>query len=126
MSDQVFIIILCTAVPPRAEPLTRLQWRRGADTPEGFSGAQAVMVGENVYVGGGTTECKIFQYNWNTGTWYTLPDCPLKSFGLTQYRGRLTTVGGLTPLGIVAQVYNFTKRRKSYFALISSVYEFVS
>ena len=41
--------------PPRAglSPHTRLQWRRGADAPEVFYGASAVVMGESVYVGGG-------------------------------------------------------------------------
>ena len=32
---------------------TKLQWRRGADAPGEFRGAQAVVMGESVYVVGG-------------------------------------------------------------------------
>ena len=79
---------------PGLSPHTRLQWRRGADAPEGFNTAQAVVMGESVYVGGGGTGYKIFQYSWRRGAWNTLPECPVSLFGLTQFMGRLTTVGG--------------------------------
>ena len=51
-------------------------------------------MGESVYVGGGGTEYKIFQYSWRREVWITLPECPVECFGLTQITGRLTTVGG--------------------------------
>ena len=79
---------------PGLSPHTRLQWRRGDDAPEGFGGAQAVVMGESVYMGGGGTGCEIFQYSWRRGVWNTLPECPVRGFGLTQFMGRLTTVGG--------------------------------
>ena len=67
---------------------------RGVDAPERLSGAQAVVMGESVYVGGGGTKYKIFQYSWRRGVWSTLPECPVRYFGLIQFTGRLTTVGG--------------------------------
>ena len=51
-------------------------------------------MGESVYVGGGGTGYKIFQYSWRRGVWNTLPECPVKHFCLIQFMGRLTTVGG--------------------------------
>ena len=53
-----------------------------------------MVMGESVYVGGGGTGCKIFQYSWWRGEWSTLPECPVRWFGLTQFMDRLTTVGG--------------------------------
>ena len=93
---------------PGLSPQTRLQWRSGADAPERFSQAQTVVMGESVYVGGGGTWYKIFQYNWRMGVWSTLPECPVKWFGLTQFMGRLTTVGGHDPAGsVTARVHQF-------------------
>ena len=51
-------------------------------------------MGESVYVGGGSTDYTVLQYSWRRGAWSTLPECPVKWFGLTQFTGRLTTVGG--------------------------------
>ena len=98
-------------------PHTRLQWRRGADTPEGFNRAQAVVIGESVYVGGGVgTGCKIFQYSWRRGVWNTLPECSVRWFGLTQFMGRLTTVGGQDQAGsrLTARVYEFARESQRW------------
>ena len=46
-------------------------------------------------MGGGSVEYEIFQYRWRRGAWSTLPQCPVRRFGLTHFMGRLTTVGGL-------------------------------
>ena len=101
--------------PPGLSPRTRLQWRRGADAPEGFRGAQAVVVGESVYVGGGGAEYKIFQYSWRRGEWSTLPECPVGWFGLTQFMGRLTTVGGRGQAGsATARVYDFASESQQW------------
>ena len=65
-------------------------------------------MGESVYVGGGETEYKIFQYSWRRGVWSTLPECPVKWFGLTQITGRLTTVGGKDrAMSRTGRVYEF-------------------
>ena len=94
--------------PPGLSPHTRLQWRRGTNAPERFSQAQTVVMGESVYVGGGRTEYKIFQYSWRRGAWSILPECSVRGFGLTQFMGRLTTVGGLDLAGsVTARVYEF-------------------
>ena len=51
-------------------------------------------MGESVYVGGGSTGYTVLHYSWRRGAWSTLPECPVGWFGLTQFMGRLTTVGG--------------------------------
>ena len=100
---------------PGLSPHTRLQWRRGADAPGVFNGAQAVVMGESVYVGGGWTEYKIFQYSWRRGQWSTLPECPVKWFGLTQFMDRLTTVGGQDQAGsATARVYDFASESQQW------------
>ena len=50
-----------------------------------------------MYMGGGWADYKIFQYSWRRGAWSTLPECPVRWFGLIQFMGRLTTVGGVDP-----------------------------
>ena len=103
--------------PPGLSPHTRLQWRRGADAPEGFDRAQAVVMGESVYVEGGVgrTGHKIFQYSWRRGAWSTLPECPVRWFGLTQFMGKLTTVGGLDQArSRTARVYDFVSESQRW------------
>ena len=101
--------------PPGLSPHTRLQWRWGADAPEGFDGAQAVVMEESVYVGGRGAGYKIFQYSWRKGVWSTLPECPVKGFGLTQFMGRLTTVGGQDQAGSrTARVYEFARESQRW------------
>ena len=63
--------------------------------------AQAVVVGENVYVGGGDADNHdddylVFHYNPARDTWTTLPSCSARLFGLGQLSGELLTVGGAT------------------------------
>ena len=72
-------------------------------------------MGESVYVGGGGTEYKIFQYSSGSGVWNTLPKCPVKWFGLTQFMGRLTTVGGQDRAGsATALVYELVSESQQW------------
>ena len=101
--------------PPGLSPHTRLQWRRGADAPERFDRAQAVVMGESVYVGGVGTGYMIFQYSWRREVWSTLPECLVRWFGLTQFMGRLTTVGGLDQAGSgTGRVYDFVSESQRW------------
>ena len=66
-----------------------------------------MVMGESVYVGG-VTDYTVLQYSWRRGAWSTLPDCPVEWFGLTQFTGRLTTVGGSDKRGSrTGRVYQF-------------------
>ena len=65
---------------PSSTPQARLQWKRCADIPGqlGRFSAQAVVMGEKVYVGGGITEklvdkFHIFKYNTTRDEWSHLP-----------------------------------------------------
>ena len=65
-----------------------------------MSRAQAIVVGEKVYMGGGYTtdrgdDHKVFQYNRRGDTWSTLPRCPVRWFGMAHFMGRIITVGGV-------------------------------
>ena len=72
-------------------------------------------MGESVYVGGGTTEHTVLQYSWRRGVWSTLPECPVEWFGLTQFMGRLTTVGGSDKTGSkTGRVYQFVSESQRW------------
>ena len=80
-----------------------------------FYSAQAVVMGGSVYVGGGTTEHKVLQYSRRRGAWSTLPECPVTWFGLTQFTGRLTTVGGRDRThSVTGRVYQFVSESQRW------------
>ena len=57
----------------------------------------------------------IFLYSWRRGAWSTLPECPVKYFGLNQFTGRLTTVGGQDRAGsITARVYDYISESQQW------------
>ncbi len=61
--------------------------------------AQAVLVGGKVYVGGSDTytldnDHLLFEYDRRRDGWATLPSCPVRWFGLGQFKGHIITVGG--------------------------------
>ncbi len=65
--------------------------------------AQAVAIGETVYFGSGTStigdaagDCpyKILKYNSTWDKWSPITDCPVVGFGMVEYNGKLTLVGG--------------------------------
>ena len=62
------------------------------------SGIQAVVIGSDVYVGGGSgqnTET-VMVYSLQTGTWRTLPPYESWSFGMAVVNNQLVLVGGLS------------------------------
>ena len=66
-------------------------------------------------MGGRGAGYKIFQYSWRRGEWSTLPECPVRGFGLTQFMGRLTTVGGQDQAGSrTARVYEFARESQRW------------
>ena len=74
-----------------------------------------MVMGESVYVGGGGTAYMIFQYSWKRGAWSTLPECPVRWFGLTQFMDQLTTVGGSDRTGSkTGHVYQFVSKSRRW------------
>ena len=75
--------------------------------------AQAVVMGERVYVGGGLTEkpdnkFHVFQYNTTRDEWSPLPPHTVCYFAMAQFTGKLITVGGGIPgSGPTGKVYRF-------------------
>ena len=60
---------------------------------------QAVMIGDNVYVGGGFMEtvkdaCSVLVYALRTGSWTTLPQYENQEFGMAALNNQLVLVGG--------------------------------
>ena len=82
--------------------------------------AQAVVMGEKVYVGGGATEkiidrfC-VFQYNTTRDEWSYLPPHTVCYFAVAQFTGRLITVGGWIPTsGATGKVYHFKEESQEW------------
>ena len=80
-------------------PAARLQWTKCANVPASFTKAQVVVMGESVCVGGGysfgSNDREVLIYNRRQDCWSHLPICPVKWFGMTQFKGKLITVGGI-------------------------------
>ena len=84
--------------------------------------AQAVVMGEKVYVGGGDTvevedRHHVFQYHTSRDEWSRLPPHPLIFFGIAQFAGHLITVGGEGAEGgydIAAEVYHFKEQSQEW------------
>ena len=66
--------------------------------PVGMSKAQAVVMGEKVYIGGGVTDIvsdfnQVLQYDPSRDEWSRLPPHHIVAFGMAQFEGNLITVG---------------------------------
>ena len=84
-------------------PLT-LNWRRGTDMPSNMgTTVQAVVLGDNVYVGGGGTDndcdsCTVMKLNLQQNRWTKLPQYSTKYFAMTSHTNQLVLVGGRDPV----------------------------
>ena len=79
---------------------------------------QTVVMGEKVYVGGGSTECaedrkQVFQYNLARDEWSRLPLHHVVWFAMTQFEGNLITVGGVIPY-TTGEVYYFNEQSQKW------------
>ena len=98
----------------------KLQWKSCADMPVGMAKAHAVIVGEKVYMGGGTTKrveyCNwIFQYDTSQDEWNYLPPSQTIYFAMAQFERNLITVGGLIPhVGVTGKVYRFKEQSQKW------------
>ena len=79
----------------------KLKWKQGNSMPFGMSNhIQAVIIGGNVYVGGGfnfKNERIMLVYTVHTGLWGTLPPYESKWFGMAAVNNQLVLVGGVHP-----------------------------
>ena len=101
-------------------PQARLQWVKCADIPLEMSSAQAVVMGEKVYVGGGVTEklhhrFHVFQYNTLRDEWGCLPPHHVLYFAMAQFKGHLVTVGGgVRGSDTTGKVYRFKETSQEW------------
>lgn len=74
-------------------------WKCCADIPIGMKGAQGVFFNNELHIGGGhtgnsVTDSTVFKYNPTLDIWDSLPQSPLKWFGMTVFNQQLVIVGG--------------------------------
>ena len=82
--------------------------------------AQAVVMGEKVYVGGGDTGkpddiFHVFQYITSHDEWSRLPPHTVCWFAMAQFTGKLITVGGVIPdSGATGKIYHFKEESQEW------------
>ena len=108
----MLVLSLPSLQPQLLHPQARLQWKRCADAPVEMHSAQAVVMGDKVYVGGGITgklvdKFHIFKYNTTRDEWSHLPPHTVCYFAMIQFTGHLITVGGRISSGATGKVYRF-------------------
>ena len=82
-------------------PLVSLEWKECSEMPLGMSDAQAVVLGDKVYIGGGDSthhsQAVLLIYDCHDDSWKTL-DTPTVNYALTTYNSQLVLVGGRDPI----------------------------
>ena len=101
----------CTVQVQLLHPQSKLQWKRCADMPMKKSRMQAVVIGDEVYVGGGANDNKtdtmtVLKYNHFKDEWTRLPDHCVVLFGFCQFQGELFSIGGVP--NDPAKVYRYS------------------
>ena len=81
----------------------KLKWNSGKDMPFTMAGCQAIVIGDNVYVGGGgmrsyTNRGVVMVYKICTGSWRKLSPHVSHRFGMATVNNQLVLVGGIHPL----------------------------
>lgn len=77
----------------------KLKWKQGEDMPLNMAHCQAVVIGDNVYIGGGDSYIKsqvVMVYKLSTKSWGILPPYENKWFGMAAVNDQLVLVGGKT------------------------------
>ena len=88
--------------------------------PVVMASAQAVVMGDKVYMGGGDTEndedCnQVFQYDSFSNEWSRLPPLKVIFFAMAQFEGDLITVGGWIPYnGVTGKVYRLEEESQKW------------
>ena len=100
-------------------PQSKLEWKRCADMPVKMIRAQAVAIGNEIYLGGGnnmnrTDLTAILKYNTVEDEWTRLPNHCMQLFGLCQFQGELLTVGVLSGGLPTNKVYRYTKEDRKW------------
>ena len=109
----VNLLLLLVLQPHLFDPQAKLKWRECADIPIGLTGAQAVVIQHQVYIGGSVAGNKrdlhlVFRYDPKQDTWELLSACPVRFFGMSHFKENLVTVGGKHQDGsITGKVYRY-------------------
>jgi len=117
--QSVLVLSFPSLQPQLLHPQARLLWKRCADAPVEMDSAQAVVIGEKVYIGGGITEKQddefhVFQYTSTRDEWSRLPPHTVCYFAMAQFTGKLITVGGMIHSGATGKVYRFKEESQEW------------
>ena len=77
----------------------KLKWRDGPSAPFKTFGHSVAVSGDMVYCYDTNRNTKVLMFNWRTGQWTVLPECPKVSFSIAVVNGTLTAIGGSTDSG---------------------------
>ena len=73
----------------------KLKWRDGPPAPFETFGRSVAVSGEMVYCRDWMYEStKVLMFNWRTGQWTVLPECPRRYYSIAVVNGTLTAIGG--------------------------------
>ena len=95
-----------------------LKWEHCAKLPTDFCVGKATVINGKVYCGGGATDNEYIVYccDPSQDKWSTLPQLPVRRFGLGQVNGKLVAVGGLKGDGegeVTNQVCTYESSQRS-------------
>lgn len=96
--------------PSIFQPGAQFKWYQCADMPSGMFSAQAVVIDDRVYVGGGSmsNQNTVLVYDVNHDSWDVLPKLSVAYFGLAKLAEQLVTVGGICEQGTTTNtVYSY-------------------
>jgi hypothetical protein len=105
------------------EIFLKFKFKQCADLPMAMSDPQCAVIDDHVYVGGGTGDDKsdhkaqsqVFEYTLVRKRWVLLTYNPARYFGLTNFMGKLVTIGGiLTSNDITGNVSVFDFAEKTW------------
>ena len=100
-------------------PQSKLEWKRCADMPVKMFRAQAVAIGNEIYLGGGvntaeTGQTAILMYNTVEDEWTRLSNHCVRYFGLCGFQGELLTVGGASGGLPTNKVFHYIKEDRKW------------
>ena len=72
----------------------KLKWRDGPSAPFATYGYSVAVSGDVVYGRDASSSAKVLMFNWRTGQWTVLPECPQTLFSIAVVNGKLTAIGG--------------------------------
>ena len=73
----------------------KLEWRDGPSAPFEACGHSVAVSGEIMYCCDRNSSTKVLMFNWRTGQWTVLPECPRRYFSIAVVNVTLTAIGGI-------------------------------